>query len=224
MQIIACCVGIGAVQAQPVALDLPAILSLSDRPWLDADGFAADLAMAVPGFQPRPFRGRDPAPDDPFFWTIRGHFADPPVPHIPGGVVSCSRYGLVTRDVFATFGFSDRATFRLFQQVQPAPDDAEVWPEEAIARLSCRLAWDDSRAVDIIAVRDATAAVVDLFEEVTLPDVDRTRAGNFGPDGYQVLGRDGLRDVVVFVESAQIVRTLNYQTLTFRAFLLNGGM
>jgi hypothetical protein len=45
-----------------------------------------------------------------------------------------------------------------------------------------------------------------------------------GAQGYRLIGRDGMRDSVVMVESAIIELRPTHQQIRFRAFLLGGGV
>jgi hypothetical protein len=118
--------------------------------------------------------------------------------HVPGettsgGIVACSRYGLITRDRLSERNLSDPSVFAIFGATQAAPDDAEVWPETGVARLACTMTWNDTRRVAILPEAPARAALEARFETVTRQG-DREVLGEdwqhrppvFGPDGYSV--------------------------------------
>ncbi|MEL6531498.1 MAG: hypothetical protein AAFQ06_00525 [Pseudomonadota bacterium] len=217
--IVALCPGPLAAEGQaPIALDLAALLALAESPWRSEDSFLDVLHETVPNFAERRGGSRLTVPhNDPFLYNISGHFAQPPTPHLPGGVLSCTRYGLETRDLFVSEGFTSPSAFALYQEARPAPDDADVWPETAIARLACSFVWDDSRSVEIIARGPAEVSLRTAFER--LSDL-----GDETAQTYHLVGHGGREDTSMLVESAEIVLTPSYQLLSFRAFLLNGGM
>lgn len=204
-----------------ITLDLDAVLDLAEAPWRDRAGFARDLRGALQGTAfDRPGGGGPVALHDPFLWTIAGRFGDAPgmASGRAGGVVRCARYGLETRDLLREAELSDPSIFVLFSATLAAHDDAKVWPEEAIARLSCMITWDDPRRVAILDQVTAQRAIDARFRRLT------TRESSADRSGYSVLGRDGEADGTVWVESARIERGPAHQAIRFRAFLLNGGV
>lgn len=220
----------------PLALPVPAVLSLAEGAARDRAGFAADLAGVLPsaridtasGPATAAAGGADiPAPD-PFLWALGGEFGviAPGRPR-SGAIFACARYGLATRDLFAEHGFSDRQSFRLMQQALPLADDAAIWPEGAVARLHCAFTWDDAAQVAIVDLAEARAALGAAF--ATLARADRMgdgagEAALFGEAGYRLRATGGRADSVVIVESGTITLTLGHQQVEFRSFLMGGGM
>jgi hypothetical protein len=130
--------------------------------------------------------------EDPFLWSVMGRFgAFVPGETSSGGIVACSRYGLITRDRLAERNLSDPSVFAIFGATQAAPDDAEVWPETGVARLACTMTWNDTRRVAILPEAPARAALTARFETVTrrgdrevLGEDWQNRPPRFGPSGY----------------------------------------
>jgi hypothetical protein len=152
----------------PVAVDPAAILALAGEPWRDRQGFVDALGAALGGLEldmPRlPEAVRE---GDPFLWSVMGRFgAAVPGLNSSGGIVTCSRYGIATRDRLAESDLSDPAVFGIFGATQAAPDDAAVWPEAGVARLACVVTWNDTRRVAILPEAPARAAMEARFEEV----------------------------------------------------------
>lgn len=218
---------------EPVALDPAAIVALAERPWENRRAFGASLEAALGGFA----TDMPPLPEslratDPLLWSITGRFgAALAGSAAPGGIVACSRYGLATRDRLAERDLADPAAFALFGATLAASDDAEVWPEDAVARLACMITWDDARRVAILPEAAARAALERSFGSVSTGRAGRGDEGargqapvGDGAQGYRLIGRDGMRDSVVMVESAIIELRPTHQQIRFRAFLLGGGV
>lgn len=209
-------------QEGPLTLDVGAVLRLGLDPWQGRAEFAQSLALLLPSFRADANGlGASGILNDPFLWVLSGHFAAPPVAGVPGGILSCARYGLATRDWLAEHPLSDPETFALYRLILPSPDDAQVWPDAAIARLGCTLTWDDERAVAIIPAEVAWLGLREHFDSVT-----RSGSGEalYGSAGYRLDAGEGQEDSMRVLESARIVLTVRHQTLSFRAFLMNGGM
>jgi hypothetical protein len=184
----------------PVVVDPAAIIALAGEPWRDRQGFVEVLEGALGGLEldmprlPEAVRG-----EDPFLWSVMGRFgAAVPGVRSSGGIVTCSRYGIATRDMLAERNLSDPAVFAIFGATQAAPDDAEVWPETAVARLACVVTWNDTRRVAILPEAPAFAALAARFERVirrgdreVLGEDWRDRPAVFGPGGYQLIGERG---------------------------------
>jgi hypothetical protein len=217
----------------PVVVDPFAVMTLAEEPWRDRRSFVDALDAALGGLKlDMPRLAEAVREDDPFLWSVMGRFgAEVPGLRSSGGIVACSRYGLSTRDRLAETNLSDPSVFAIFGATQAAPDDADVWPETGVARLACIITWNDTRRVAILPEAAARAALVSRFDSVTrngdreaLGEDWQSRPPRFGPDGYQLIGRDGPSDSVVAVESARIELRVAHQQIRFRAFLLNGGM
>ncbi|MEJ6394716.1 hypothetical protein V8J82_15730 [Gymnodinialimonas sp. 2305UL16-5] len=205
----------------PVTLDLPAIFSLAEQPYLTEEAFRQALLRALPSFYRDPVEP-DLPPTDPLLWSINGDFADPTGPLIGGGILTCARYGVETRDWFASRRATDREVFDLTRHVLPWFDDADIWPDGAIARLACTLVWDDTRSVAIVSQAAAEDVLEQMFEHVapnTRPDAWAT----YGDSGYRLDAGGGRADSVVRADSASVILTIGYQELRFRSFLMNGG-
>ncbi len=154
---------------------------------------------------------------DPYFWVLEGTFGPNGTRAVPGAIFACSRYGLGIRDYFAEQGFSTRQSFTLMGHVIPQPDDPDVWPEGAVARLYCSFVWDDERIVLILPEAPARLALDAVFDQVVQRDV-----GQAGP-GYRLDASGGPGDSVVRVDSATVTLTQGHQSVTFRSFLMGGG-
>jgi hypothetical protein len=144
--------------------------------------------------------------------------------------VTCSRYGIATRDRLAERNLSDPAVFAIFGATQAAPDDAEVWPETGVARLACVVTWNDTRRVAILPEAPAFAAWRRGSSGSSGAATGRFWART-GATGRRSSGRGlpadrggGPRDTVVELESARIELRVAHQQIRFRSFLLNGGM
>lgn len=203
-----------------VSLEPAEILALAENPWRSRAAFIDLLDEALQGIElDMPRLSEDLRAADPFLWTIAGRFGAPlPGSRLAGGIVVCARYGLTTRDRLMERDLSDPAIFALFGATLAAHDDAEVWPENGVARLSCMMSWDDPRRVAILTEAGARSALEARFASV----VRRGTAAE--APAYRLLGSRGRADTVVSVESARIERGPSHQVIRFRAFLLNGGM
>jgi hypothetical protein len=224
----------GPVRAQePVTVDPTQVLALAEEPWRDRRSFLEALEAVLGGLAPEmPRLPEAVRRDDPFLWSVMGRFGA----HVPGltssgGIVACSRYGLVTRDRLAERRLSDPSVFAIFGATQAAHDDAEVWPEAGVARLACVITWNDTRRVAILPEASARAALEARFDRVlrrgdaeVLGADWREQPPRFGADGYQLIGLEGTADTSILVESARIELRVADQQIRFRAFLLNGGM
>jgi hypothetical protein len=98
---IVCGPGRGAGET-PVVLDPAAVLALAEEPWRDRRSFVDALDAVLGGLEldmPRlPEAVRE---DDPFLWSVMGRFGAAGAGRSSGGIVACSRYGLITRDRLA---------------------------------------------------------------------------------------------------------------------------
>jgi hypothetical protein len=216
----------GALRAQPVVLEAAAMRGAALAPYLGRQGFLDLLAGAIDGFVPEPAR-RVPglAGDDIYFWSISGRFgADMAGADVPGGILTCARYGLETRDRLAAIRLSDPAVFPVMRQALILSDDSAAWPEGAVARLACALTWDDGRRVAPMARADVLA-VLEGFETVATRPDPRAEAATrvFGPGGYRIAGRGGPADAVVVLEAIWVDQLATHQQFRFRSFLMGGG-
>jgi len=216
----------GALSAQPLVLDGAALRGAALAPYLGRAGFLDLLAGAIDGFVPAPAR---PVPglvgDDIYFWSITGAFgAEMAGAAVPGGLLSCARYGLETRDRLAATLASDPAVFPVMRQALILSDDIAAWPEGAVARLACALTWDDGRRVAPMARADVLALLAGFETVTTRPD---PRAGArvrvFGPGGYRIEARGGPADRVVMLEAIRVEQLATHQQFRFRSFLMGGG-
>ena len=216
------------VSAQ-VVLDADAVFALSETPWRDRAAFHEALDAALGGVVIE----TGPMPDelraaDPWLWSLMGRFgAELDGVSTPGGIVACSRYGLATRDRLAATDLTDPEAFALYGATRASPDDASVWPENAVARLACMITWDDTRRVAIlpeVAARDALARRFDRIARRDEADAETGGLVIYGPDGFRLEATDGRRDSVVQLESARIELRVSHQAIRFRSFLMNGGM
>lgn len=218
--------------AAPAEVDPGAILALAERPWQGRDAVLDDLAVALPGFAVDGRRfDQGLSPDDPWLWSITGRFgaarADLPA---PGGIVACARYGLATRDRLAGADLAEPGIFRLLGATMAAPDDAAVWPDAAVARLSCMITWDDTRRVAILPEAELRPFLEARFEAVTRIG-DRELQGEnwesyapvFGPEGYRFVARAGPETSAARVESMVVELRVTHQRILIRAFLMGGG-
>ena len=221
-----------AQQGAPTVLDPAAVLALGLEPWRDRAGFVTRLEEVLGPV----IVDRSPLPDrldetDPFLWSLTGRFGAPLAgSSVAGGIVTCSRYGIPTRDRLAATTLSDPEVFTLFAALQPAADDVAAWPEAGLARLACLLTWDDTRRVAIIPEAAARAAAAAQFATVTrtgAAEHDGAQPG-FAPvyddSGYRIEGQDGAGTSVVVYDHARIDLLVSHQTIRFRAYLLNGGV
>lgn len=218
--------------AEPVALDLAAILDLAERPWLDRDLMETELQALLWGYAASPAPVADDVTlADPWFWSISAEFGSPrPDLRTAGALVFCARYGQETRERLASATLSDPSVFRLLRLVQPAHDDADVWPEDAVARVSCMITWDDRRRVEILPVADVRLPLAERFESVTVTgDAEHYGLGwegyapLYGPEGYRVEARGGPRNSAAIVDNVVVELRVTHQRISFRSFLRGGG-
>ncbi|MBF9029848.1 hypothetical protein HKCCE3408_05535 [Rhodobacterales bacterium HKCCE3408] len=219
--------------ADPVVIDPEPLLDLAERPWSDRDAVIETLGEALGGFAEDFVAVPDElTEDDPLLWSISGTFGAPlEGSSLPGGIVICARYGLASRDRLAETGLTDRGAFQLFGLTLAGSDDAEVWPEAAIARLACMITWDDTRRVEILPEEPATAALSARFGELSRRG-DREILGEnwqryealYGEDGFLLEATDGPESSVMVVESAEIELRVSHQRFAFRSFLMGGGV
>lgn len=209
--------------ADPLDFPLNAALALGAFAHADAESFGGELEALFPDLwiEPAPQPSRQ---DDPFLWSIGGTFGGPGASPVPGAIFGCARYGLATRELFSVHGFAHPRTFSLMGEVLPLSDDAEVWPEAAVARLHCIFIWDDSETVRIIPEPTARRALSIAFEEVTTDADGALFAPLLGPDGFRLFGQNGPGDSVVWVESGDVILTNGHQQVSFRAFLIGGAV
>lgn len=208
-----------AQDATPLIFPLDRILATAQTPYLDRDAFLAAL-IAITPLTISPTAA--PPQNDPFVWSFTGSFGGAGAHPRPGAIFTCARYGLATRDLFAEHGFAARETFDLMNDLQPLSDDAEVWPDAAVARLHCSFIWDDAQTVAIVPEPTAQAALSAIFAEVTAHTDLPTQL--FGSDGYRIHGAGGVEDSVSIAASAQVTLTQGHQQVTFRSFLRGGGV
>lgn len=218
--------------ARPVMLDLAGIIDLAERPWLDRDLMEDELQALLWGYAANP----EPVADDvtlsdPWFWSISGVFGSPrPDLRTAGALVFCARYGEETRARLSSETLSDPSVFRLLRLVQPAHDDAEAWPEDAVARVSCMITWDDRRRVEILPVAEVRSPLANRFETVTVTgDAEHYGVGwesyspLYGPDGYRVEAQGGTLNSAAIVDSVVVELRVTHQRISFRSFLRGGG-
>ena len=193
--------------------------------------FLAELQAHVPGFLARSGPPDVSATeDDPFYWVIQGSFGAPGG-RIPAGLVHCARYGLAIRDQMAARRVSDPEVFPLLTATRAERDDLEIWPEEAVALLRCSFAWDDALRLRPWTEDEAHALLALGFAETVRVDDTVIRAeegehirAQYGADGYRLVGRDGPRSSYHWVERVQVVRQISHQRVSFRVFLMGGGV
>ena len=210
----------GPLRAQ-VVLDLPGLVAMMEAPWRDGPAFEASMATVLPGLVVR----RDQVPGgvvDPMAWAREGSFAAVPGLAPVGGIVLCARIGIGTRDFLAERPVSDPASFEIFSLYQLEHDALEAWPEAAVARVSCLITWDDSRAVAILPRETVRSALEGAFARVW-NRVPEGQTAFYGDDGYRMLGTGGRADTVVVLESVSVVLTERHQAIRMRSFLMNGG-
>ncbi len=207
-----------------------AVSHLPELVHMGREAFEAELTIALPELRIERGSRPDGAFDDPLFWTIRGAFG-PVGDGIPAGLVHCARYGLATRDLLTSRAVSDPEIFPILIATRAEADDAEIWPDEAIALLRCSFAWDDARRIRPWRRSEAEVWVQDLFTAITRRDDASIRAQSgqhirdqYGTDGFRIIGRDGPRRSYYWWESLEITRQLSHQRVAFRVFLLSGGV
>jgi len=214
------------LRAQPLVLQVGALRDAGLEPYLARAGYLDVLADTVAGFAPAPAR---PVPglarDDIYFWSVTGRFgADVAGSSVPGGILTCARYGLQTRDRLAATRLSDPAAFGVMRQALILSDDRAAWPEGAVARLACALTWDDGRRVAPMA-EAAVLAALDGFASVQSRPDPRAEAATrvFGPGGYRITARDGPADAIVVLQAIWVDQLATHQQFRFRSFLMGGG-
>lgn len=191
------------------------------------------LRAIVPGFRLRASRPLD-IPGDPFLWVLNAAFGAPGE-RLPAGLIHCVRFGLATRDLLTSHSASDPAVFPIFTTLRVEADDAEVWPEDAVALMRCSFAWDDARRIAPWSEAEAATIVHpgsdDGFATVTRRDDAMIQAESgrhirpqFGEDGFRLTGRDGPRGGHYWFESLTVSRQITHQRVALRVFLLGGGM
>lgn len=205
-------------------MDLPVgdVLSLIEGAYLAQDGFEETLRAVFPALSVTHDAG-PVAIDDPFFWSLGGRFGAHPPGSDPGTIFRCARYGLGTLDWFAEHGFSTPKSFALMGVALPLYDDAALWPEGAVARLHCSFIWDDARVVSILRPDTAREALAGMFMEV----VDATAnapAALLGAEVFALEAHGGPSDTVVQGRTAAITLTQGHQQVSFRSFLMGGGV
>ena len=215
-----------ALRAQPVVLDAGGLRDAALVPYLERAAYLDLLVDTIDGFQPDPAR-RVPglAEGDIYFWSITGRFgADMTGSDVPGGILTCARYGLETRDRLAAIRLSDPAAFPVMRQALILSDDIAAWPEGAVARLACALTWDDGRRVAPMA-EDEVVAVLEGFASVETRADPRADAAVrvFGPGGYRITGRGGPRDAIVVLDAIWVDQLATHHQFRFRSFLMGGG-
>ena len=165
---------------------------------------------------------------DPFYWAISGRFG-PSLEgaRAPGGVVSCARYGLITREALAARRSTDPQVFPVWQQALILSDDAAAWPEQAVARLACSITWDDGRRVAPVPRARAEAALRPLFDSVAAGPDPRERPGQtrvFGPGGYRVAGQGTVATMTYRIDLFEVDQLATHHQILFRSFLMGGGV
>ncbi len=212
-------------QSADPALDFPlgAILDIAELAHLDAPRFLDALGGPLPltTVEAPPVVSSFP---DPFLWAASGSFGGQGASPIPGAIFLCGRYGLATRDAFAERGFTDRETFGLMGRLQPATDDIAAWPDGAVARLSCTFVWDDAQTVAILPEEGVRGVLEPQFASLARRGDPPASAPVFGEDGFELIARTGRNDTLVVVDRAVVVLTLGHQSVSFRSFLMGGGM
>ncbi len=212
----------GPLAAQPLNFPLAEILALASHADAQADRFQDRLEAALPGvqFEPSP---EIASVDDPFRWALGGIFGGEGASPRPGALFGCARYGVATRDLFTEYGFARPETFGLMGAVLPLADDAEVWPEAAVARLHCTFIWDDAETVAILPEAAAAAGLRAVYAQVEI-ETGGLFLPLLGEDGFRLSGRNDAGDSIVWVESGDVILTNGHQQVSFRAFLIGGAV
>lgn len=216
------------LRADPVPPDLAALLDIMAAPFQQREAVAAQLADALPLFNPLPEPvAPGPTEGDLYFWSVEGRFGLPVEGvHAPGGLVICARYGRVTLERLQDLPSSDARVFPLMRQAAILHDDAGTWPEAAVARLVCQVTWDDSRRVAPLA-RDAVQATLsNRFSTVLVTPDPAERPASvrvFGPGGYVIDGQGGPSDMIRVIDRAEVRQVATHQLILMRSFLLGGG-
>ena len=209
-------------QDGPIDFPLAPVMELAMVAHLGRDGFAQRLAQALPDLVVAP-SGREATGDDPWLYSISGHFGGTGAHPRPGAIFACGRYGLATRDLFVEHGFSTPETFALMGDVRPLIHDSAVWVPGAIARLHCTFVWDDAETVRILGRGAAELGLAAFFETVETPAA--ALAPVFGAEGgYDLLGTNAADALSIWVESGWVELTNGHQEVSFRAFLMGGAV
>lgn len=213
---------------QPAAPDLPGLVTLATEPYLGRQAVADRLEEILPQVSLAAPSPPDLTAPDPFYWAISGRFG-PPLDGAPapGGVVACARYGLITREALAARRSTDREVFPVWQQALILSDDAQAWPEPAVARLACSITWDDGRRVAPLSMAEVEAALRTLFDTVTTGPDPRERPGQtrvFGPGGYRVAGQGTVATASYRIDLFEVDQLATHHQILFRSFLMGGGV
>lgn len=214
--------------AQPVSVEMTVMRDAALAPYLGRAAFLDVLTMGLGEFTASPVRQIPGlAVGDPFFWSIDGQFGAPfEATTVPGGLVSCARYGLETRDLISVVSLSDPAAFAMMRQAVILSDDNVAWPEGAVARLVCSLTWDDARRVVPLDADTVLQVLSEQFADITHHPDPRGQSGGlrvFGPGGYRIVARDGPADSFVTLDLIAVDQLATHQQLRFRSFLMGSG-
>lgn len=217
------------MRADPVAPDLAALLSAMDRADAPRAAFLDRLDAALDRFQPAMEAPLPAAAEgDGYFWAIEARFGlSMAGTRAPGGVLTCARYGRITLERLQAVPSSDPAVFPLMRQAAILHDDAQAWPEQAVARLACLITWDDARRVAPLDPAGVLSLLADRFSRISHgPDPGEQPGGVrvFGPGGYVISARDGPADLIRVVDRAEISQTGTHQLIVLRSYLLGGGV
>ncbi|RFU12299.1 hypothetical protein DZD18_12880 [Rhodobacteraceae bacterium W635] len=216
------------VVAQPVAPDLPGLVTLATEPYLGRQAVADRLQAILPDLAVASSSSPALTAPDPFYWAISGRFG-PPLDGTPapGGVVACARYGLITREALAPRRSTDPEVFPVWQQALILSDDVPAWPDPAVARLACSITWDDGRRVAPLSEAEAEAALLTVFESVTTGPDPRERAGQarvFGAGGYRAAGQGVDETGTYRLDLFEVDQLATHHQILFRSFLMGGGV
>ena len=171
-------------------------------------------------------------PDDPYLWALTGSFGGARAgTDLPGGILACSRYGSATRDFLAGARLTDPGAFQLMGATMAASDDASVWPEGAVARSFCVVTWDDATRVATLEAETVLPLLVAAFASVTRTgDAERYEANwqddvpLYGARGYPLEPVGGPHTAAAQVDRMRVELRVTHQRITFRAFLMGGGV
>ncbi len=209
------------------------VLQWAQAPWLGRDALLDQLAVDLWGFRPdRPRLDVGLVPEDPYLWAITGGFgAARTASDVPGGILACSRYGTATRDILTASSLTDPVAFQLMGATMAAFDDASAWPEGAVARMFCMLTWDDETRVAILDEQQVLPLLQVQFADVTRTGDAEHYGANwqdyapiYGARGYLLEARAGPRTAAVQVDRMRVELRVTHQRITFRAFLMGGGV
>jgi hypothetical protein len=212
--------------AEPVRLDLGEIRDLAMAPHLDEAAFSARLEGLIGGYAPEPAQPvPGPARNDLFFWSLSARFGTAlEGSTVPGGVLTCARYGLDVRARMAERDLSAAAGFAVMQQALILSGDDENWPVGAVARLACALTWDDARRVAPLTRAEVLAALEGFAAVEVQPDPNAgARVRVFGPGGYRIEARGGPVTANMRLDAIWVDQLATHQQLRFRSFLMGGG-